>query len=149
VGGFLLLTAALLVLAELIGKRQRKFTDITWWNSLLIGISQAAAIAPGVSRSGATISVGMFCGLSREAAARFSFILAIPIITAAGSKSLYELLLHGDVGGEAPALIAGFITAGICGYVAIKFLLAFLRRRRLYVFSAYCLIAGILAITIL
>jgi undecaprenyl-diphosphatase len=148
VGGFLLVTALLLVLADIIGKRRRGFAEMNWLDSIIIGIGQAAAISPGISRSGATISMGMYCGLSRETAARFSFILAIPIILGAGLKNVYELFQHGDVTAEAPALIIGFIAAGICGYVAIKFLLAYLRRRRLYPFAAYCLIAGILAIVL-
>lgn len=146
VGGFLLGTALLLVLADILGKRRRGFTDITWWDGLLIGIGQAASIAPGLSRSGTTISVGVFCGLSREAAARFSFLLAIPIILGAGLANLVELVRHGDVSAEAPALVIGFLAAAVCGYAAIKFLLAYLRKRPLYPFAIYCLLVGILAI---
>ena len=149
VGGFLLATALLLVLADIIGKRQRGFAEMTWLDSIIIGIGQAAAISPGISRSGATISMGMFCGLSRETAARFSFILAIPIITGAGLKNVYEMFRYSDVTAEAPALIIGFIAAAICGYAAIKFLLAYLRKRKLYPFAIYCLVVGILAITFL
>lgn len=149
VGGFLLATALLLVLADILGKRQRGFTDITWWDGLLVGIGQAASISPGLSRSGTTISVGIFCGLSREAAARFSFILAIPIILGAGLRSLAELIRHGDVSAEAPALVVGFIAAAISGYLAIRFLLAYLRKRRLYPFAIYCVLVGILTITFL
>ena len=149
VGGLLLVTAFLLVLADIIGKRQRGFSEMTWLDSILIGIGQAAAIAPGISRSGATISAGMFCGLSRETAARFSFILAIPIIAGAGLKNVYELVRHGDVTAEASTLIVGFIAAAVCGYAAIKFLLAYLRQRKLYPFAVYCLIVGILAIVFL
>lgn len=149
VGGFLLATAFLLVLADIIGKRQRGFSEMTWWDSILIGIGQAAAITPGISRSGATIAVGMYCGLSRETAARFSFILAIPIIIGAGSMNVYDLFRQGDAGAEAPALIIGFIAAAVCGYAAIKILLAYLRRRRLYPFAIYCLIVGILAVIFL
>lgn len=146
VGGFLLGTALLLVLADVLGKHRRGFTDISWWDGLLIGIGQAASIAPGLSRSGTTISVGVFCGLSREAAARFSFLLAIPIILGAGLANLVELVRHGDVSAEAPALVIGFLAASVCGYAAIKFLLAYLRKRPLYPFAIYCLLVGILAI---
>jgi undecaprenyl-diphosphatase len=149
VGGFLLVTALLLVLADILGRRQRGFREITWLDSILVGIGQAAAIAPGISRSGATIAVGMYCGLSRQAAARFSFILAIPIIAGAGLVQLSELFRYGDVSAEAPALTAGFFAAAICGYAAIRFLLAYLRQRPLYPFAIYCLVVGILAIMFL
>jgi undecaprenyl-diphosphatase len=149
VGAFLLLTALLLILAEFLGRRQREFTGITWLDSLLIGIGQAASIAPGLSRSGTTIAVGMFCGISREAAARFSFILSVPIILRAGLTQLIKLLRYGSVSAEAPLLIVGFIAAAVCGYAAIRLLLAYLRRRPLYPFSVYCVVVGILAITFL
>lgn len=148
VGGFLLVTALLLVLADIIGKRRKGFSEMSWLDSIIIGVGQAAAISPGISRSGATISVGMYCGLSRETAARFSFILAIPIIAGAGLKNVYELLRHGDVSAEAPVLIIGFVAAAVCGYLAIKFLLAYLKQRRLYPFAVYCLVVGVLAITL-
>jgi undecaprenyl-diphosphatase len=149
VGAFLLLTALLLVLAEIFGRRQREFRGVTWLDGLFIGIGQAASIAPGLSRSGTTISVGMFCGLSREAAARFSFILSVPIIAGAGLVQLINLLRYGNPTAEAPLLIVGFIAAAVCGYAAIRFLLAYLRRRPLYPFALYCLVVGILAITFL
>ena len=149
VGGFLLATALLLVLADILGKRQRGFTDITWWDGLLIGIGQAASISPGLSRSGTTISVGIFCGLTREAAARFSFILAIPIILGAGLANLFELVRHGNISAEAPGLVIGFLAAAISGYAAIRFLLAYLHKRPLYPFAVYCVLVGILAIIFL
>jgi undecaprenyl-diphosphatase len=149
VGIFLLFTAFLLVLADILGNRRRGFMDITWWDGLLIGIGQAVSISPGLSRSGTTISVGIFCGLTREAAARFSFILAIPIILVAGLSNLVELVQHGDISAEAPALVIGFLAAAVSGYVAIKFLLAYLRKWPLYPFAIYCVLIAILAITFL
>jgi undecaprenyl-diphosphatase len=149
VGGFLLLTALLLVLAEIIGRRQRDFTGITWLDSLLIGIGQAAAIAPGLSRSGTTIAVGMFCGLNRGAAARFSFILSVPIIAGAGLSQLTKLVRYGNIAAEAPLLLVGFVAAAVCGYVAIRLLLAYLRKRPLYPFSVYCVVVGVLALILL
>lgn len=149
VGGFLLVTALLLFLADIFCRRRRGFQDISWLDSIFIGIGQAAAIAPGISRSGATIAVGMYRGLSREAAARFSFILAVPIIAGAGLVHLVEMLRYGDISAEAPALVLGFFAAAIFGYAAIRFLLAYLRKRPLYPFAIYCLIVGILAIIFL
>jgi undecaprenyl-diphosphatase len=149
VGGFLLLTALLLVLAEVLGRRQRDITKIRWLDSLLIGIGQAAAITPGISRSGATIAVGMFRGLTREASARFSFILSVPIITGAGLAQMVRLVRYGDLSAEAPLLLVGFIAAAICGYASIRLLLAYLRKRPLYPFAAYCVVVGILALILL
>lgn len=148
-GAFLLLTALLLVLAEILGRRRRDITGITWLDSLLIGIGQAVAIAPGISRSGATISVGMYCGLTRESAARFSFILAVPIIAGAWLMQMVKLVGHGSLSAEAPLLLVGFVAAAVCGYASIRLLLAYLRKRPLYPFSVYCVVVGILALTFL
>lgn len=149
VGAFLLLTALLLVLAEIFGRRQREITTITWLDGLLIGIGQAAAIAPGLSRSGTTISVGMFRGLNREAAARFSFILSVPIIAGAGLAQLVKLITYGDLSAEAPLLLVGFVAAAFCGYMAIRLFLTYVRKRPLYPFIAYCIVIGILALMLL
>ena len=149
VGAFLLITALLLIMAELIGRRIRNLSNITWVDSILIGIGQAAAIAPGISRSGATMSVGMFCGLTREAAARFSFILSIPIIAGAGLTQLFDLVRYGSFSAEAPSLLIGFTAAAICGYISVRWLLAYLKKRPLYPFAIYCIIAGVLAIIFL
>lgn len=149
VGAFLLLTALLLVLAEVFGRRRRALQEITWLDSILIGIGQAAAISPGLSRSGATISVGMFRGLTREAAARFSFILSIPIIAGAGLSQLADLVNRGDFSAEAPLLLVGFVAAAVSGYAAIRLLLAYVRKRPLYPFAGYCLVVGVLTLTFL
>jgi len=148
-GSFLLVTAVLLVLAEFSGKRRRELTTMNWLDSLLIGIGQAAAIAPGLSRSGTTMSVGMFRGLTREAAARFSFILSIPIIAGAGLGQLITLVGSGDVSAQAPELAVGFLSAAVCGYAAIRLFLAYLRKRPLYPFAVYCIVVGTLALVLL
>jgi undecaprenyl-diphosphatase len=148
-GWFLLLTASLLVLAEALGRRRRELATMTWLDSLLIGIGQAAAIAPGLSRSGTTMAVGMFRGLTRDAAARFSFILSIPIILGAGIMQLATLAGNDGVSAQASGLIVGFLAAGISGYAAIRLFLAYLRKRALYPFAAYCIIVGVLALALL
>ena len=116
---------------------------------MLIGIGQAAAISPGLSRSGATITVGMLRGLTRESAARFSFILSVPIITGAGLVQLYDLIKHGNFSAEAPLLLLGFLSAAASGYLAIRWFMAYLQKRPLYPFSIYCVVVGILAIILL
>jgi len=148
-GGFLLLTALLLLLAELLGRRKRELYGMNWLDSLLIGIGQAAAIAPGLSRSGTTISVGMFRGLTRDAAARFSFILSIPIIAGAGLMQLSKLLGNNGAASQAPELLVGFFAAAISGYAAIRLFLAYLRKRPLYPFAVYCTVLGAVAIIVL
>jgi undecaprenyl-diphosphatase len=149
VGFFLLVTALLLILAELFGRRRNDLTSITWLNSLLIGIGQAAAIAPGLSRSGTTMAVGMFNNLSREAAARFSFILSIPIIAGAAIIQLSKMMQSGNTEAEIPMLAIGFLAAAISGYAVIRLLLSYLRKRPLYPFAAYCVVIGLLAIILL
>jgi undecaprenyl-diphosphatase len=146
VGGFLLLTALLLTLAELLGRQRRNLEEATWLDGVLIGIGQAVAIAPGLSRSGTTMAVGMFRGLTREAAARFSFLLAVPIVAGAGLAQLARLVLKGGIQAEALPLLVGFLAAAVFGYAAIRFLLAYLRRWPLYPFAAYCAVVGLLAI---
>jgi len=145
-GIFFLVTAGLLLLAELLGRRRRPLEELTWLDSLLIGLAQAAALLPGLSRSGATISTGMWTHLKREAAARFSFLLSLPVVAGAGLLKLWELGRGG--GGEAQALplLLGFAAAALCGFAAIRFLLAYVRRRPLYPFAAYCLLIGLLAL---
>jgi undecaprenyl-diphosphatase len=148
-GVFLLLTALLLVLAELLGRCRRELTGMGWLDSLIIGIGQAAAIAPGLSRSGTTICCAMYRGFTRPAATRFSFILSAPIIAGAGISQLIKLAGHGSVSAEAPALIVGFLAAAVCGYVAIRLLLGYVRNRSFYPFAVYCVIVGALALAFL
>jgi undecaprenyl-diphosphatase len=147
--GFLLLTALLLLLAEVFGRRRRELTKLTWLDSLLIGIGQAAAIAPGLSRSGTTMSVGMFRGLTRDAAARFSFILSVPIILGAGLMQLITLAGNNSAPVGATGLIVGSLAAGISGYAAIRLLLAYLRQHPFYPFVIYCVIIGVVGLVLL
>lgn len=148
-GVFLLLTAALLVLADISGRRRRELAGMGWLDGLLIGIGQAAAIAPGLSRSGTTIAVGMYRGFTREAATRFSFILAAPIIAGAGISQLIRMAGSGAMPIGALELLVGFLAAAICGYVAIRLFLGYVRRRPLYPFAIYCVIVGTLALVFL
>lgn len=151
VGAFLLVTALLLATGERLGRRTRALERLTAGDAVLIGLAQAVAIAPGISRSGATMSMGLFCGLQREAAARFSFLLSMPIILGAGLLPLKTLAETADAFSRFPHLLAGFLAAAISGYLCIRFLLGYLRRGRLYVFAAYCALLGlaVLLITLL
>ena len=148
VAALLLVTGAILALSERLGKRQRSLCDLVWLDSVLIGLAQGLAIAPGISRSGATIATGLLRGVEREAAARYSFLLATPIIFGAGLLQLIELFQAGAGGANWPPLIVGFLAAAISGYVCIRFLLAYLQRGRLYVFATYCWLAGSVSLII-
>jgi undecaprenyl-diphosphatase len=143
VAGLLLVTGLWLVVAERLGRRQRRAEDLTWWESLLVGVAQGCAIAPGISRSGATIGAGLLLGLRREAATRFSFLLAIPIILGAGLLQVKKLLELPNLGAGLPALAIGFIAAFLSGYACIRFLLRYVKQRTLAVFAAYCWLVGV------
>jgi undecaprenyl-diphosphatase len=148
VAALLLVTGAILTISERLGKRQRSLSDLSWLDSVLIGLAQGLAIAPGISRSGATIAMGLLRGVEREAAARYSFLLATPIIFGAGLLQLLELFQAGGGGANWLSLIVGFLAAMTSGYLCIRFLLAYLQQGRLYVFAAYCWVAGIVSLII-
>ena len=142
VAGLLLVTGLILALSEWLGKRRKDPHQLAFLDSIVIGIAQGCAIAPGISRSGATMAAGLFCGLKREAAARYSFLLATPIIFGAGLLQLFDLFKMGNATAHLPALILGFLAAALSGYLCIRFLLSYLQRGRLYAFAIYCWLAG-------
>jgi undecaprenyl-diphosphatase len=123
--------------AERLGSRHRAEDTITWMDAALVGCAQACALIPGVSRSGSTISVGMFLGLRRDAAARFTFLLAIPATLAAAGKESLELRHMGVSAANAELMIIGVLVSGIVGYITIKYFLRFLAGHRLDVFAYY------------
>jgi len=137
IAGFLVVGALGLWLADRFGSQRRELSDLTAPTALAIGLSQALALLPGISRSGATITAGRALGMSREAAARFSFLLATPITLGAGLYGSRKLLTETHTGVEWVAIVVGFAAAAVSGLVAIGFLLAWLRRRSLTVFSLY------------
>jgi undecaprenyl-diphosphatase len=150
-GGFLLVTAALLTTSELIVRSrppQGTLTTLTWRQTILIGLAQAIALAPGISRSGSTMAAGLGLGLRREDAARFSFLLGTPAFFGAGLLQLLDAISvdAADVMAQAPVLLVGLVVSAAVGYAAIRGLLAYLRRRSLYVFAGYCLIMGLLVL---
>jgi undecaprenyl-diphosphatase len=129
--------ALALLVAERLGPRPRRDDDVRAGEAFGLGWAQASALLPGVSRSGATIAVGMFMGLQRDAAARFSFVLGVPAILAAAGKEGVGLLRQG-LGGEAAALFAvGMVTSALVGYFTIKYFLRFLVSHRLDAFAYY------------
>ncbi len=139
-------TALLLVVAELRLKPRKRMERLSWFDALFIGLFQALAIMPGISRSGSTITAGILAGLSREESTRFSFLLSVPIILGAGFKKLLDLALTGELGSQWFILLVGFVSALISGYISIVFLLSFVKRRRLYAFAFYCLALGLIGL---
>jgi undecaprenyl-diphosphatase len=146
--GFLLVTAALLFVAERIGKRLRPLESATWKDAVWIGLAQALALFPGISRSGATISAGLVRDLDRPSAARFSFLLSIPVMLGAGLLALGDLAALPSAAAYVPAVLVGFASAAIVGYASIRWLLGFVTRHSLAVFSAYCALVGLLGLGI-
>jgi undecaprenyl-diphosphatase len=129
--------ALAMMVAERLGPRSRVETSLGWIDAVLIGCAQAAALVPGMSRSGSTIAIGMFLGLRRDAAARFTFLLAIPATVAAAGKESLELR-HLPLSGETVMFFAvGVLVSGIVGYLTIKYFLRFLAGHRLDVFAYY------------
>jgi undecaprenyl-diphosphatase len=144
----LALLGLLLIVAEKVARHRRPLDRITLMDAAVIGCSQALAIMPGVSRSGITMTTGLFLGFTRPAAARFSFLLATPIIAGAGLHHIPKWLKEAS-NGELTLLpaVLGFLAAVVSSYLTIKFLLRFLERHTFTPFAVYrfCLAAGILA----
>ena len=145
--GFLLVTAVLLVIGERLLSGQKPLTEISLVDAIVVGLFQTLALFPGVSRSGSTITAGLWRGLDRAAAARFSFLLGVPAILGAGLLSAVDIAQAGDLADQWPILTAEFIAAAVSGYLCIHFLLSWLRRHTLYPFAIYC--AGFGAIYLL
>jgi undecaprenyl-diphosphatase len=145
---FLFGTAILLFIAEKVGSRKRELSDVNWIDAIWVGFFQALAVFPGLSRSGSTISGGMLRNMQRPAAARFSFLMSIPIMLAAGLLAGMDLVKMPNVGGQLLVFIPGFITAAVTGYLTIRWLLGYLSRRPLYLFSIYCTVMAVLTILV-
>ena len=131
------LVGALFLVAEAAGSHSRRASKLGFGEAVGIGIAQATALVPGVSRSGATITLGLFLGLRREEAARFSFLMSVPIIAGAGGLKLAEVLSSGMSAHEWLLFVTGFVTSAFVGYFTIRFLLAYLTRHSLRVFAYY------------
>jgi undecaprenyl-diphosphatase len=144
----LLITTILLLLAEGIGKRNRSLENMDWLDSLAIGLAQVIAVFPGASRSGTTISAGMLRGLDRKSSARFAFLMSIPVMLAAGVYESLDLLKIPNLSSFLPVLAAGFVTAAIVGWLAIKWLLGYLNKHSLTIFAIYCGTVGLIVLTL-
>lgn len=146
IGSALIIMGLFLYAADRIGKKQTNLNQISLGTSLTIGISQALAIIPGVSRSGITMATGLFCGLDREATARFSFLLSTPIIVGAGVIKIPYLVQ--TPGALNTPFVAGVLTSAIVGFLAIGVLLRWLRSGSFAPFIIYRLLLGLLVIVV-
>lgn len=146
IGVMMIMMGIVLYIAEKISKKDINMQDIGLGRSIWVGVSQALAIIPGVSRSGITITTGLFLGLTKETAARFSFLLSTPIIFGAGLLKCKELIhtpLH-----QIPALAVGIFVSGIVGFLSIQFLLNYLKNKGFGIFIIYRIVVGLIFIGI-
>lgn len=145
----LLVTGTLLFVAERVGRGVDEASDLRARGSLLVGCAQAAAIVPGISRSGATISAGQMLGLTRHSATRFSFLLAAPVTAGAAILRFAELVRTSPTGDSYAVLAVGFVAAFASGFWSIGWLLRYVRRAPLYAFGAYVWLVGLAALWLL
>lgn len=148
VGFFLLVTGVILWSSEWItkknsDKKSKDIKEVSFTNSLVIGVFQGFAIAPGISRSGSTIAAGLFSGLERKLAARYSFLLSIPAILGATLIQVKDIVTF-DANTE--VLVLGFLAAVISSYLAVKFMMGYTQKHSLNIFAIYCWIVGALTI---
>lgn len=142
VAGMLIGVAILFIIFEKIGKKFAELKDLNWWQTLVIGLAQAIALIPGVSRSGITIITGMAFNLKREAAARFSFLLSALIVLIAGLKKVYDLGQAGMSNEQGYVFLIGLVSSAIVGWFAVKYLLKFLTNHSLNYFAYYRIAVG-------
>jgi undecaprenyl-diphosphatase len=142
----LLITAIVLALAEWSGRLNRILEGMTWLDALLVGLAQVLAVFPGASRSGTTISAGMLRGFNRPSAARFAFLMSIPVMLAAGGYQSLDLIKLPGLDSFLLPLAVGFVTAAVVGWLAIKWLLSYLNKHSLLIFAGYCAVLGLICL---
>lgn len=138
--------AVLLYLAEALTKKDRRLDAMNWLDALVVGLFQIISVFPGASRSGSTISGGMFRGFDRPSAARFAFLMSVPVMLAAGAYEMLDVVRMRGLAEFLPALATGFITAAVVGWLSVRWLLRYLAGHSLYVFSAYCALVGVIVL---
>ena len=149
IGTMMVVVGILMWLGERVGSRKKDLSAVSFTDSLAIGAAQAIAIIPGTSRSGITITAGLFRNLDRPTAARFSFLLSVPAIGAAAAKALLDLMKHGGIpAGMHTPLALGIVISAVSGLAVIALLLRFLQRHTLYFFIYYRIIFGIIVIAL-
>lgn len=149
-GGGLIITGLLLWSAEHFSFSFKRITDMNWWDALLVGMIQGMAITPGISRSGSTIAGGLFLGLEREAAARYSFLLSIPAVLGASLLEAKDALAGAIEGGLSTSqiipMLLGTLIAAVVGFLAVKAVVKLTKRGKLSIFAYYCWAVGSLVL---
>ena len=146
IGTVLIVLGLILAVADRVGRRVRDIDDVTTRDAVWVGLAQALALVPGTSRSGATITAGLFLGLNREAAARFSFLLSIPAVVLSGLYGLTDLV--GDDSADLGSLLIATVVAFIFGYISIAFLLRWLTSHTMTIFVVYRIVLGAVVIAL-
>jgi len=146
-GAAFIFTATLLFMADACVKGVKKYEDMKVRDALTVGVFQAFALFPGVSRSGSTISSGLFCGFSRKTAVTYSFLLGIPAILGAGVLELRDIRGMGDLGANKTAIVIGFVISMLVGLLAIKLVKLLIKKEKFKIFAAYTLVLGIACVT--
>jgi len=146
VGYMLLVTGTLLWASDRVTKKGRVMGQMRLSDSLIVGLAQASALFPGLSRSGTTITGGLFKGLDRELAVKYSFLMSIPVVLGATLLETHDVYLNGLGEVTLAQIIVGTLTAVISGYVAIKLLMELVKRKKLSFFAVYCWILGLMVI---
>ncbi|KUH81145.1 MULTISPECIES: undecaprenyl-diphosphate phosphatase [unclassified Mycobacterium] len=147
----LIVFSAVIAAAEYFGRQIRNVEQLTWKDSIVVGLTQCLALLPGVSRSGATISAGLFLGLNRELAARFGFLLAIPAVFASGLFSLPDAFhpVGEGMSASGPQLLVATVIAFVVGFAAVAWFLRFLVRHSMYWFVGYRVVLGAVVLALL
>ena len=148
VGAALIVTGILLFLCDRVHKGRKTERSATWVDALLVGVGQAVATLPGVSRSGMTITAGCFVGYERRFAVRFSFLLSIPAVLGANILSIKDAVQAGIVGAEVPMYLVGVAVAAVTGYLCIRLLKYIADKGRFGAFAYYCWAAGVLTLVL-
>ena len=148
VGAALIVTGILLFLCDRVRKGRKTERSATWLDALLVGVGQAVATLPGVSRSGMTITAGCFVGYERRFAVRFSFLLSIPAVLGANILSIGDAVKAGVNGAEVPMYLVGVVTAAVVGYLCIRLLKYVADKGRFGAFAYYCWAVGILTLVL-
>ena len=146
VGAALVVTGFLLFACDLVRKGRKTAKNATLLDALVVGVGQAIATMPGISRSGMTITAGCFCGYERSFAVRFSFLMSIPAILGANVLSLVDAFKDGIIWAEVPMYMVGVITAAVVGYACIRLLKLIAQKGRFGAFSYYCWAVGLLTL---
>ena len=148
IGAALIVTGFLLYASDMMRKGRKTERHATWVDALIVGVGQAIATMPGISRSGMTITAGCFCGFERKFAVRFSFLMSIPAILGANILSIGDALEAGVNWGELPMYLVGVVTAAVVGYLCIRLLKMIAEKGKFGFFAYYCWAVGVLTLVL-